>query len=223
MGTVLGELLPLSMAIALNPIPIIALMLTFQSSNARSLSAMFAMGWVSGIVSSMIVTTLLSSLLPERDPDESAPIAGAIMLVLGLVLIVLAIRLWRQRPGDNEEAALPEWMASTTTMDASRGLKIGFLISGLNFKHLLIASSAGVIIGAAELSTLSRVVAFVLFILFASSSVILPVLAHRAMGQQFGVRTQGLYHWLVTHNATILAVLLIVIGTVIIGDGIAYF
>jgi hypothetical protein len=67
------------------------------------------------------------------------------------------------------------------------------------------------------------VVAFALFVLFASSTVIVPVVAHQLMGPQFQTRTQGLYHWLVTHNATIMAVLLIVIGTVVIGDGIAYF
>jgi hypothetical protein len=184
---------------------------------------MFATGWVSGILATMVIATLLSSLLPERDPDESAPIAGAIMLALGVVLLGLAVRLWRQRPGDNEEGALPGWMASMTTMGLWRGLKIGFLISGLNFKHLLIASSAGVIVGGSELSSWSQAMAFVLFILFASSSVTLPVLAQRVMRQQFEARTDGVYHWLVTHNATILAVLLFVIGTVIIGDGIAYF
>lgn len=223
MAGVLGELLPLSMAIALNPIPIIALMLTLQSPRAGSLSAMFAAGWVGGILAAMIVTTLLSSLLPERDSGESAPVAGTIMIVLGLVLIGLAIRLWRQRPGDNEEVALPEWMASMMTMNPSRGLKMGFLISALNFKHLLIASSAGVVIAASELSTPSQLVAFALFVLFASSSVILPVLAHRVMGRQFQARTEGAYHWLVTHNATILSVLLLVIGIVVIGDGIGSF
>jgi hypothetical protein len=36
-------------------------------------------------------------------------------------------------------------------------------------------------------------------------------------------RIEGVYHWLVIHNATILALLVFVIGAVIIGDGIGSF
>jgi hypothetical protein len=64
------------MAIALNSIPIIALLLTFQAANAKALSAAFMAGWVAGVTTIVLVMTLLSSVLPDRDPDESAPVDG---------------------------------------------------------------------------------------------------------------------------------------------------
>jgi hypothetical protein len=114
-------------------------------------------------------------------------------------------------------------MASMTTMRVSRGFSVGFLIAALNFKHILIVSAAGVVITSSGLSAPSMVVAFVLFILLATSSATLPVLAHRVLGPAFDARTGELYRWLVANNATIMSVLLLVIGVVVIGEGIGSF
>jgi hypothetical protein len=52
---------------------------------------------------------LLSSLLPEEDPSASKPIQATIILVLGALLILLAVKQWRGRP--RGEVARPQGRA----------------------------------------------------------------------------------------------------------------
>ena len=73
MGTVIGEFLPLALGIAISPIPIIAAILMLLSPKARVTSVGFLLGWVIGIIVATTVFTLLSTVLPQNDPDESKP------------------------------------------------------------------------------------------------------------------------------------------------------
>lgn len=73
-----------------------------------------------GIVVAVVLFTLLSSVLPQDGADESQPIAGTIKIVLGVLLLLLAVKQWRSRPTGDEEAALPKWMAAIDTMTAGR-------------------------------------------------------------------------------------------------------
>jgi len=74
MGDVIGDLLPLALGIAISPIPIIAAILMLLSPKARTTSVGFLLGWIIGIVVAVVAFTLLSSILPEDDPDASKPI-----------------------------------------------------------------------------------------------------------------------------------------------------
>ena len=48
----IGELLPAAVAVALSPIPIVAIVLVLDSSRARRNGLAFAGGWVSGLTAS---------------------------------------------------------------------------------------------------------------------------------------------------------------------------
>ena len=60
MGSVIGEILPLAIGIAISPIPIIAAILMLLSPKAKGTSIGFLLGWVVGIVVAVTVFTLLS-------------------------------------------------------------------------------------------------------------------------------------------------------------------
>ena len=109
MGSVIGDILPLALGVAISPIPIIAAILMLLSPKARGTSVGFLIGWVLGIIVAISVFTALSSVLPEKDPDASSPIAGWIKIALGALLLFMAIKQWRSRPATGEAAALPKW------------------------------------------------------------------------------------------------------------------
>ena len=50
MGSVIGELLPLAIGIAVSPMPIIAVILMLFSKRAGSTSVGFLIGWLLGII-----------------------------------------------------------------------------------------------------------------------------------------------------------------------------
>ncbi|HEX6366217.1 MAG TPA: GAP family protein [Agromyces sp.] len=223
MGPVIGDILPLALGVAISPIPIIAAILMLLSPKAKGTSVGFLIGWLLGIVVAVVVFTLLAAVIPEQGADDSKPIGGTLKILLGVGLLVLALRQWRSRPGPGEEASLPKWMAAIDTMTAGRGFVLGFLLSAVNPKNLLMAASAGLIIGTAGLSVAEVTLAIVVFVLIAGCSVALPVVAYLLASKRMAAPLESLRVWLVHNNATVMAVLLLVIGVVVIGKGLGSF
>ncbi|HEY9366775.1 MAG TPA: GAP family protein [Agromyces sp.] len=223
MGEVIGGILPLALGIAISPIPIIAAILMLLSPKAKGTSVGFMIGWVLGIVVAVVVFTLLASIIPEQDPDAAKPIAGVIKLLLGAGLLFLALKQWRGRPKAGEAAALPKWMSAIDSMTTMRGAVLGFLLSAVNPKNLLMAAGAGVLIGTAGLSGGEITLVIVIFVIIAACSVAVPVIAYLLASEKMAGPLESLRGWLVQNNATVMAVLLLVIGVVLIGKGIGSF
>lgn len=223
MGQVLGDILPLAVGVAISPIPIIAAILMLLSPKAKGTSVGFLLGWVVGIVVAVTLFTLLSSVLPESDDEATKPVQGVIQLLLGAGLLFLALRQWRSRPAPGEQAALPKWMSAIDTMTAGKGFGLGFLLAAVNPKNLLMGAGAGLVIGGADLELGSTVVAILVFTLIAACSVAIPVIAYLVAAKSMAGPLEALRTWLVQNNATVMAVLLLVIGAVLIGKGIASF
>lgn len=223
MGSVIGEILPLALGIAISPIPIIAAILMLLSPKARGTSLGFLLGWILGIVVAVVIFTLLAAVIPQGDSDDPKPIAGVIKIVLGIGLLLLAVRQWRTRPAEGAEPAMPKWMSAIDTMNPGRGLVLGFLLSGLNPKNLLMSVAAGVAIGSAALPPGEATVAVIVFTVIAAATVAVPVIAYLAATTRMAGPLGSLRTWLLHNNATVMAVLLLVIGVVLIGKGIGSF
>jgi len=223
MGAIIGEALPLALGIAISPIPIIAAILMLLSPKAKGTSVGFLAGWLIGIIVAVVVFTLLSAIIPESDADDSKPIAGVIKIVLGAALLLLAVRQWRSRPIGSQEPDMPKWMSAIDTMTPGRGLVLGFLLSGLNPKNLLMGVAAGVAIGSASPSLAEATLVIVVFTIIAVSTVAIPVIAYLAASTRMSGPLEALRKWLVHNNATVMTVLLLVIGFVVIGKGIGNF
>ncbi|MFB7892128.1 GAP family protein [Microbacterium sp. NPDC056044] len=223
MGAVIGEILPLALGVAISPIPIIAAILMLLSPRARVTSVGFLLGWVLGIVVAVTVFTLLSSILPAQDTDASKPIQGVIQLLLGAGLILLALRQWRGRPKAGEEPKMPKWMQAIDKVTFPVALGLGFLLSAVNPKNLLMAAAAGVDIGSAGLETGPIVVVIAVFTVIAASTVLVPVVGYLIAAEKLRGPLDALRVWLGKENAVIMAVLLLVIGVSLIGKGIGSF
>lgn len=222
MNGAVGAILPLALGVAVSPIPIIAAILMLLSPRARSTGLGFLAGWVLGIVVAVVVFTLLAALIPPAS-DASKPVAGTIKIVLGVLLLILAARQWRGRPRPGQTPALPKWMAAIDSMTAARALAIGFLLSAVNPKNLLMAAGAGIEIGSAGLAAGEATMAVVVFVLLAASTVAVPVIGYLVASARMSAPLESMREWLVHNNATVMAVLLLVIGVVMIGKGIGDF
>ena len=146
-----------------------------------------------------------------------------IKIVLGALLLLLAVRQWRSRPKPGETAALPKWMSAIDSMTFGKALGLGFLLSAVNPKNLLMAASAGVAIGAARLPVAQIVLVVIIFTVIACCTVLVPVVGYLLAADRMAALLQSLREWLGAHNAAIMAVLLLVIGVSVIGKGLASF
>jgi threonine/homoserine/homoserine lactone efflux protein len=150
-------------------------------------------------------------------------VAGVIKTVLGLLMLLLAVKQWRSRPGAGEEPALPTWMSAIDQLTAAKGLGLGFLLSAVNPKNLLMAAGAGVVIGSAQLARADVVVVVVVFTVIAAASVAVPVIGYLIASGSLGPTLEALRGWLTHNNATVMSVLLLVIGVTLVGKGIGSF
>lgn len=223
MGSVIGDILTPALGVAISPIPIIAAILMLLSPKARVTGTGFLLGWVLGIVVAVTVFTLLSSILPAEDADASQPIKGVVQLILGALLLLLAAQQWRGRPRTGAEPAMPKWMQAIDSITFPKALGLGFLLSAVNPKNLLLAASAGVTIGASGLGGGEVAVAIAVFTLIAASTVLIPVVGYLVAADRLRGPLDALRGWLAKENAVIMAVLLLVIGVAVIGKGIGSF
>jgi threonine/homoserine/homoserine lactone efflux protein len=223
MNGAIGAILPLAVGIAVSPIPIIAAILMLLAPKARATSVAFMIGWVAGIVAGSVVFTLLSSILPSAAPDATHPVIGVVQILLGVLLLLLALRQWRSRPKDGASGAMPKWMSSIDSMTAARGAVLGFLLSAINPKNLLMSVAAGTAIGGAALAVWQSTIVIAVFVILASVSVAVPVIGFLVAGERLQPTLDRLQKWLTDNNAVIMAVLFLVLGVVVLGKGIGQF
>ncbi|KJQ53195.1 GAP family protein [Microbacterium sp. SA39] len=223
MGPVIGQLLPLALGIAISPIPIIAGILMLMSPRARSTGVGFLLGWLLGIAVVATVFTLLSSVLPDESDDTAKPILGVVQLVLGALLLLLALKQWRGRPRDGATPAMPKWMQQIDGMSFVAALGLGLLLSGPNPKNLLLGASAGMTLGAAGLAAGEVALLIGVFTVLAGSTVLVPVVGFLFAAEKLRAPLDRLRDWLQAENAVIMTVLLLVLGVVVIGKGLASF
>ena len=222
MGPAIGEMLPLAVGIAISPTTITATVLMLLSS-ARRRTVSLLLGCLVGVGGAVSLSTLLSSLLPTQESGGSSPGAGVIKLVAGGLFLILAGSQWRRRPATGERAELPTWMTAVDSMTSGKAFVLGLLLAAVVPKNLLLALSAGVIVGEAAPSVGQAAVVIPVFTVIATATVAVPVLAHLVAPTRMSGPLEQLREWLVDNNVTIMVVVLLVIGVVLIGNGIASF
>lgn len=218
MGGLIGDLLAPAVGVAVSPLPIIATILMLLAPGARGKAVAFLCGWVVGIAVATTVFTLLGSVLPDQDDSGAAPVAGTIKVVVGVLLLLLTVRQWRSRPGPDDEPALPPWMSAMDTMRPFAAFGLAAALAAVNPKNLLLAASAGITLSAAGVG--AAVIGGVVFVVLAASTVLVPVVGYLVAAERLRPALDGLRTWLTANNATIMAVLLLILGVSAVGNGI---
>ncbi|MCH7617292.1 MAG: GAP family protein [Chloroflexi bacterium] len=219
MGSVIGEILPLAVGVAISVTAIIAVILILFTPNARTNSVAFLFGWVLGLtVVGGIV--LIAGDFASDDSGESTA-SGVVKLGLGLLLLLLALRNWRSRPKKGEGAEVPAWMATIDDFGAGKSAGTAAILSGVNPKNLALTVAAAATISAAGLTTGEEIGAFAVYVAIASFTVAAPVLVYLIMGERVQGGLNSLKEWLIANNNTVMFVLLLVFGAKLLGDGIS--
>jgi Sap, sulfolipid-1-addressing protein len=221
MSGVVGDILPLALGVAISPVPIIAVILMLFSARARSNGPAFLAGWVLGLALVGIVVLALAGPAGAEDDAEPSTVASAVKLLLGLLLLLLAVRQWRGRPEPGKEAELPGWMRAIDSFTAGRALGLGGLLSAVNPKNLALTIAAAATIAQAGLSGGGSATALAAFVVLGSASIAVPVVFYLLGGSGAKATLDGWKAWLGANNAAVMTVLLVVLGTVLLGRGIA--
>jgi hypothetical protein len=223
MGQAIGESITFAIGVAISPIPIIAVILMLLSKRAGVNSLAFCAGWIIGVAGATAVVIAVSGAIGTNSDGGASHGTSTVKLVLGIALLLLARRNWAKRPAPGESATLPKWLQAIEGITPIKAGGLGIALSALNPKNLLMIIGGGLAIAGAPASTGGKVVAAVIFVLLAVSTVLIPVVLYRVMGERAQTTLESLNTWLQQNNATVMAVLLLVIGVVLIGKGVGGF
>lgn len=219
MGHVIGDILPFAIGIAISPVPIIAVIMMLFSERARQNGPAFLGGWIAGLA---VVGVVVLVVAGSAGASSGAPATGISWLKVGLgvLLLVLALQQWKKRPAEGEVAPLPAWMSTIDTLQPTRAAALGALLSAVNPKNLTLAVGAGLVIAGAGLDAISATISLIVFVALASISIIVPVAYYLIGGESAKQTMDGWKTWLGANNATVMTVLLLVLGVVLVGKGI---
>ncbi|MGN6030274.1 MAG: GAP family protein [Thermomicrobiales bacterium] len=223
MQEVIGNLLPLAMAIALGPIPIIAIALMLKTPEPGRTSAGFAVGWVAGMAVLAVVLTALAAQVPEGDAEHPRHWIAVVQLVLGLLLILLAAKKIATRPAGDAEAEMPAFLGKLAQTPPGRSPLVGFAAAAVNPKHVAFVLPIGTLVVDYGLSRGQVGTALGIFTLLASVTVIAPAIAWWIAPERVGRIVDTAFTWMVRNMNVVSAGVLLLIGVNVIGKGIANF
>ena len=220
MGEAIGQSLPLAVGVALSPVPIIAVVLMLTTARARANGPAFVLGWLVGL--GIVGAIVLALAGPGGASEKGQPAAWVswLKLLLGLGLVLVAVRQFRGRPRGDEEAPLPKWMGAIDRFGAGQALGGGAALAGANPKNLLLAVAAAAAIAQTGIPGGQQAVAYAVFAVIGTLGVGAPVGIYLALGERSAELLGRLKDWMGHHNAVIMAVLCLVIGVKLLGDGL---
>ena len=216
----IGQVLPFGIGVALSPVPIIAVVLMLGTPQARINGPAFVLGWILGLAVVGGIALVVAGGAGATDNEEPATWVGVLKLVLGLLLVLVAVRQWRGRPREGEQAELPKWMRTIDRFTPGRAVAMAAALSGVNPKNLLLAVGAAAAIAQTGIDGGQQAVALAVFVLVGTLGPGAPVAIYFALGDRAHQILDDLKAWMAAHNAAIMAVLCVVIGVKLIGDGI---
>ncbi|HEX5713401.1 MAG TPA: GAP family protein [Solirubrobacterales bacterium] len=215
----IGDLLPSALAVALSPIPIVAVVLVLGAPRARTAGPAFALGWIAGLLAVSVVVLLLVG--GGSDPDHDDPGLDWLKVAIGVLFLLMAAKQWSKRPRPGEQPEQPSWMASVDSAGPARAALLGTALSGANPKNLALTLAAAASIAEAGLDSADEAIATAAFVAVGSATVAGAVLFHLLAGARAAAPLAAVRRFMAQNNAVIMMVVLLLLGAKLLGDGLA--
>jgi Sap-like sulfolipid-1-addressing protein len=215
LGSVLTKLIPLGLVIALSPITVIPAVLVLHAPRPRPAGLAFLGGWVLGLVALTAAFVGASDLLGglHQAPPKWA---SWLRVVLGLALIAFGVFRWLTR---HRHTKTPAWLRSFSNLTPVRAGVTGAVLM-VRPEVLILCAAAGLAIGTERLSTAGALLAGAVFVLVSASTVAVPILGYVAAGDRLDDALERLKVWMEENHGAMMAVILVVIGLVVVYNGI---
>ena len=221
MGQAIGGSLPLAVGIALSPVPIIAVVLMLTSRRAKVNGPAFILGWLIGLGIIGAVVLAVAGAGSASKSGSPASWVSWVKIALGGLLLLVAVRQFRNRPHGDEQPQMPKWMGAIDKTTPIAAVGLAAVLSGANPKNLLLAVGGAAAIAGTGIPGGDQAVAYAVFAVIGTLGVGTPVVIYFAMGERSQKLLAGLKDWMTAHNAVIMTVLCVIIAAKLIGDGIS--
>ena len=216
----IGDLLPAAMGIALSPIPIIAVVVVLGTPNAKKTGSLFALGWILGLTAVSVAAVMIFDGA-EDEGTATSTAAALLKLAVGALFLFLAWKQWQKRPRGGDEPEMPTWMTSIESTTGSKALVLGAGLSGANPKNFALALVAAASVAETGIDETGTAIALAVFVLLGSVTVAGAVLFHLVAPEQAAPQLARVRRFMVDNATVMTIVILLLLGSSILGDGIS--
>jgi hypothetical protein len=206
------DLLLIGLGITLEPFPLIAFLLILSSGQGTRKGLAFILGWLACLVVVIGGVVLLTGGQPPAPASAPSTAVLAIKLILGVVLVLYALRQWRRM---GRPRKTPAWMSRLDRLSVWTAAGLAAFLQ----PWILVAAGAATV-SQARLSNPAEYLALMAFCLLATSSLLYLELSATFQPATAGARIKALRTWLDTHQDQVIVAVLLLLGFWLAGNSL---
>jgi threonine/homoserine/homoserine lactone efflux protein len=217
---VVAEILPLALVVTISPINVIPVILLLFTKRPLVNASCFLAGFIAGVAAVLVACIAIAEAVNLSPGSGHSTWVAVLKLVLGVYLVVAAVRKFRGRPRAGEEGAMPKWMDGIAAFSPGKSLGAGLALGAGNPKNVVVGLAAAATIAAVSLSSGQQIGSVAIYVFVATLGVAAPILETIFLGDRSHEVLDGWKAWLGQNNASVMSVLFLIFGVVLIAQAI---
>ena len=209
------DLTIIGLAITLEPIPLTAFILILASKRGPRKGAAFLFGWLISLGTVVAVTVLATGNSPPKQSTAPSLAALAVKIVLGVVLLVIALRQYRRMGQPRKPKTPPKWQAGVDSMSPWYAMALAPLTQPWG---LIAAGAASVV--EAKLASWEDYLALVYFCLLATALYLAMEIYATIRPDEAQDLLARLRAWIDSHTDQLIVWVSLVVGLWLIGKSV---
>jgi threonine/homoserine/homoserine lactone efflux protein len=217
------SLISLAIAATLQPPQVVAMIILLQTRQGTAnglayIGGMTAFRLALGGTSWVLLSGLESSI--ETSGGDFDIVVGTILVVLGLLMLVHALRQGFSAPGEDEAAV--SWLEKLETVSPLQAFLVGLAFLALDPRDWIIDISAVNLIAEADLSSAQSLLAYLAYILLAQSILWIPLILTLVVPDRARRGLARLNAWMKAHETGIEMTVAILFGLLFLAIGLEH-
>lgn len=220
---VLGVLLPLGIGVAFSSVPIMAMIVILLSPRGQVSGIAYLIGYALGLALVTVAFTAVVRSLPQGDDAPSLFWIGIGEIVLGAGFVFFAIwsfrRVRRRIRATGVPPAMPTWLRRAGDLGPAPAFGVGLALN-IRPKALVIATAAALTLNSGDLTVAAWVATTTIYLLIGLSTVAAPVIVVWRTGERARAVLERARDWIERNSYIVTSIVVIMVGVVLIGDGL---
>jgi len=217
----LWSLIPLGLAGAFSWLPLTGLVLLMLAGSGMARVWAFVVGRVFGLalITVAFVAGARALPAPTSTPSLEGPVVAGTEVTVGVALVAVGLVAWLRR---NRERSEPAWRRRLSKASVP-AVFLTSVVVDLQPKGLVLGLASGVVVRAGSMPVAEAVLAVVLYLAIAASSVLLPLVATYVDPARTKRWLRAAQTWLNVYGSFLTALVAALVGVVLVVDGLGRF
>lgn len=219
----IGQMLPLAIAGTLSSVPVIGVLTLLLGGRGRAAAVLFTAGYLVGVfVVSTVATLIFGSAVVPAFQVGAWPVLGVLETALGAAGVVAGVVILRRPMRSERSGVSARLTALLARVRPGVAMLVGTAIA-LRPKSLLVASGIGIVLGSSDVPVIPDLILLAAATVVTTSSVSVPVVFAIVRAEQARAGLEAVRGWLARNARTVTVVVLVLVGTLLVGNGLGRF